>query len=190
MDNKTFLSREQFLQNSNIVNPLLTNIFNVSIDDNETILERFNSIVQNKQEKNIYRILEQNAYSFTLNTIEAEFFQKFFNNSRSYLSFRRGDSNIQISFVESADQSIRRIFETWINLTMIDNPYGYYYDDVSTNIIFKPVNTSLETAKDSSRIFNNCIPVNVADSTLDLGGDATLPLVNVMFVYTDNRPFT
>jgi len=192
--NKKFLDRKEFLINSNITDPLLDNIFRLEfVESDETSLDYFIRYSHTDEEdfidtkyESIWDLLIKNAHSVTTSTLETEYSPQYLGDDRRYNAFKRLDSNIVINFIESADLSIRKVFDRWLDLTLPDNKEGLYFDDTSVDLNILSIDSGMETK--AKFIYEGLQPVNYADLTLDLGKEADSPkIVAVIFNFVSNR---
>jgi len=194
LTSKEFLSRQYFLNNSNIKNPLINNIFHLDIiGENENLIS--SKVLENletkqfedvnidliKKNDHIFNILQQNSFSVTMSTVESEFTTQYVNNIRNYNFYKRADDKITVSFVESDSLIIRTIFEQWMNLTLPYDKNSLYTDDVGMEFVISPLNTNLQ--KNKKVIYEGVIPTSVNEISLNLGEDVVIQLLQVIFVF-------
>jgi len=192
--NKAFLNRSEFLVNSNITDPLLDNLFRLEfIDDDgnqtlsdyiEYVDEDNNTILPDKY-IDVWDLLIKNAHSITVSSQETEYSPQYIRDDRRYTAFKRLDSNIQISFIESADLSIRKVIDRWLDLTLPTNKEGLYFDETSVDLNILSIDSNMDTK--AKMIYEGIQPISYADITLNLGGDVEVKAIVVIFNFVSNR---
>jgi hypothetical protein len=184
-ENKKILNESNFIKNSNASNPLLDNIFKIKFDVADSKLTDIIGNFGINKYVDMWDILEKNAHSVTVSTLETEYSVQYISNDRRYNVIKRLDSNILITFIESDDLIIRRIIDKWLDLTLSTNKEGLYQEEVSVDLFVDPISTDYETKQRMK--YNEIFPINYADITLNLGGDAELKAINVIFNFVSNE---
>ena len=179
MDSKTFLSREDFIKNSNMNNPFIDNIFNVIFEKNKKINDLIVDSLGFINNDTIFQHLARNSYNVTLSNITNTVITNNIANTKHHTLIYKNNSNFQISFVESSDFNIRNIIEQWILLSQT-----MYYDEVSTDFTYKSLSTTME---ETNITYTKVIPLSYADITIDMGKEADMKLTQVEFTYQDDR---
>lgn len=195
-DNIDFVSKQKFYSESNITNTLVTNIFNITFNfsnsdkdvvDNRLLLE----LLLDTKSKTLNN-LEFNVASIRMPSISNQYDTTYFNNDRLYTHYNDSSDILTLGFYESANIDIRRFFKTWIELTKVDQstilnndtgrPYNLYpsqYD--CKELILYPLGGNLTST--FAEIYKRIHPISISDITLDNTADASLPIVQVSFVY-------
>ena len=191
MQIKDYLSRQNFLQYSNAKNILQENLFNITymkndggivISDSSSFSNIFNDILWNSPANfNIYDFLKTNTFAITLSDMVSTNTTQYMNDARRQIFHKREDKNFSISFVESADFSIRRVLDIWINMSMPESKTTYYRDDICVDIQVEGVDYNYNS--DTKIVYSKCIPVSYENIELNLGNEASLKLVACEFVF-------
>lgn len=192
---KDFLSREHFLQHSNAKNLLLENLFNISFLKNyggeeikkwEDFQVYFNSkgLLKAWEDPNLLDFLKLNTFSIILSDIIADNSTYYIADKRRQAVYKRSDKNISIGFIESANQNIRRLIETWINMTLPEQDKAFYLGDYGVDIIVSPVDINQQEG--SKIVYEKAYPISYENLELNLGGDASLRMIMCEFVYKRN----
>lgn len=180
-DNMKFLNYIKDLNND----LMFDNIFNLKFlftSENDVLKTALDKISDFNSSVTIEEYLHNRIASFQIPTNSAEILTEYLHGNWLHTSVRKSDDNFQLSFFETEDTAIKKIFQTWIKMTTPE--FELFPNEYSGHVIAYPINGAMES--NTSFEFEYIAPFEVNDIVIDLTKELSVKIITVSFNYRNS----